>query len=179
MIDASEATDVYELVDRARDALTKRAETCPDRLLAARLVIAGTTRANGAIRNDEEHFVAQLRVAANDGLGDGVWLEKIIVQTRSTFDLAKVREEAGAVGHLARRLATIKADPSELAELVAVLAELDKKLPSELREGEGALLLSDPATLRAIVDDVEQTLLPRLLESPSTSPSTAREGAAD
>ena len=179
VIDASEATDVYELVDRARDALTKRAETCPDRLLAARLVIAGTTRANGAIRNDEEHFVAQLRVAANDGLGDGVWLEKIIVQTRSTFDLAKVREEAGAVGHLARRLATIKADPSELAELVAVLAELDKKLPSELREGEGALLLSDPATLRAIVDDVEQTLLPRLLESPSTSPSTAREGAAD
>ncbi|MDB5212136.1 MAG: repair exonuclease family protein YhaO, partial [Myxococcaceae bacterium] len=175
VIDASEATDVYELVDRARDALAKRAETCPDRLLAARLVFAGSTRANGAIRNDEEHFVAQLRSAANDGLGDGVWLEKIVVQTRSTFDLAKVREEAGAVGHLARRLEAIKSDPRELAELVAVLAELEKKLPSELREGEGALLLSDPATLRAIVEDVEQTLLPRLLESPSSS---SRDGAA-
>jgi exonuclease SbcD len=175
VIDASEATDVYEVVDRARDALAKRAESCSDRLLAARLVIGGSTRANGVIRNDEEHFVAQLRSAANDGLGDGVWLEKIVVQTRSTFDLAKVREEAGAVGHLARRLATIQADPSELAELVAVLADLEKKLPSELREGEGALLLSDPATLRAIVEDVEQTLLPRLLESPS---SASRDGAA-
>ena len=185
VIDASEATDVYELVDRARAALTQRAETCPDRLLAARLVLAGSTRANGAIRSDEEHFVAQLRAAANE-LGDGVWLEKIVLQTRSTFDLAKVREEAGAVGHLARRLASIKADPAELAELVLVLAELDKKLPSEVREGEGALLLSDPATLRAIVEDVEQTLLPRLLESPSQSPSqssssafASRDGAAD
>ena len=164
VIDASEATDAYEVIDRARDALAKQAEACPDRLLAARLFVSGTTRANGAIRNDEEHFVAQLRAAANDGLGDGVWLERIVVQTRSTFDLAKVREEAGAVGHLARRLAAIKSDPGELAELIAVLAELDKKLPSELREGEGALVLSDPATLRAIVDDVEQTLLPRLLE---------------
>jgi len=169
VIDASEATDVYEVVDRARDLLAKQAEACPDRLLAARLFVSGSTRANGAIRNDEEHFVAQLRAAANDGLGDGVWLEKIVLQTRSTFDLAKVREEAGAVGHLARRLATIKTDASELAELIAVLSELDKKLPAELREGEGALVLSDPATLRAIVEDVEQTLLPRLLEAPSTS----------
>jgi exonuclease SbcD len=186
VIDASEAADVYELIDRARAALTKRAETAPDRLLAARLLIAGSTRANGAIRNDEEHFVAQLRAAANEvrtRSGEGVWLEKIVVQTRSTFDLAKVREEAGAVGHLARRLASIKADPAELAELVLVLAELDKKLPSEVREGEGALLLADPATLRAIVEDVEQTLLPRLLESPSQSPSqstsASRDGAAD
>jgi exonuclease SbcD len=171
---------VKSVEHRARDALTKRAEASPDRLLAARLIFGGSTRANGAIRNDEEHFVAALRSAANDGLGDGVWLEKIIVQTRSTFDLAKVREEAGAVGHLARRLATIKTDPAELAELIAVLAELDKKLPSELREGEGALLLSDPETLRGIVEDVEQTLLPRLLESPSSSSSSsaARDGGA-
>jgi exonuclease SbcD len=179
VIDASEATDVYELVDRARDALAKRAEASPDRLLAARLIFGGSTRANGAIRNDEEHFIAQLRSAANDALGDGVWLEKIIVHTRSTFDLAKVREEAGAVGHLARRLATIKTDPAELAELIAVLAELDKKLPSELREGEGALLLSDPETLRAIVEDVEQTLLPRLLESPSSSSSSSSSAGRD
>jgi hypothetical protein len=127
------------------------------------------------MRADSEHFDAQLRAAANDEsarLGDGVWLEKIIVSTRSTFDLAKIREEAGAVGHLARRLEVIKNDPKELAELVALLADFDKKLPAELREGDGALTLSDPDTLRAIVEDVEQTLLPRLLEA------TAREGTA-
>jgi len=164
VIDASDSADVHDVVDRTRDALVKRAETSADRMLAARIVIAGSTRANGTIRNDVEHFVAQLRAAATDGLGDSVWLEKILVQTRSTFDLARVREEPGAVGHLARRLAAIKDDPKELAELAGVFAELDKKLPAELREGDGALVLTDAATLRAIVEDVEQTLLPRLLE---------------
>jgi DNA repair protein SbcD/Mre11 len=164
VIDATDCGDALEIVDRARDALVKRAESAADRLLAARVIIAGSTRANGGIRNDVEQFVAQLRAAATDGLGDGVWLEKIIVQTRSTFDLARVREEAGAVGHLARRLALIKDDPKELAELASIFSELEKKLPVELREGEGAIVLGDEATLRAIVEDVEQTLLPRLLE---------------
>jgi DNA repair exonuclease SbcCD nuclease subunit len=163
-VDASEATDPMEVVDRVKDALEKRAETSPDRLLAARVLVGGSTRANGGIRRDLEHFVAQLRAAATDGLGDTVWLEKVIVQTRSTFDLTEVRQEAGAIGHLARRLAAIKDDPKELAALSACFAELEKKLPPELREGEGALTLADAATMRALVEDVEQTLLPRLLE---------------
>ena len=172
LIDATDAADPLEIVDRARESLVKHAESSPDRLLAARISVGGTTRANGAVRNDQEQFEAQLRAAANDALGDGVWLEKIQLHTRSTFDLAKVREEAGAVGHLARRLAAIKDDPRELAELILVLADLDKKLPSELREEGSALVLSDPSVIRAIVEDVEQTLLPRLLESP------AADGAA-
>ncbi len=163
-VDASDSSDPLEVVDRVKDALQRSSETCPDRLLAARVIIGGSTRANGAIRNDLEHFVAQLRAATTDGLGDAVWLEKVAVQTRSTFDLVRVREEAGAVGHLARRLAAIKDDPAELALLAAQFAELEKKLPQELREGDGALLFTDAATMRGIVEDVEQTLLPRLLE---------------
>jgi DNA repair exonuclease SbcCD nuclease subunit len=178
LVDADGASDALEIVDRTRDALVKKAESSVDRLLAARVVVRGSTRANGAIRADVEHFVAQLRAAATDGLGDGVWLEKIIVQTKSTLDLGRLREEAGAVGHLARRLAAIKDDPKELAELASVFADLEKKLPHELREGEGALLLGDHATLRAIVEDVEQMLLPRLLEGEAaeTGGSAERRG---
>jgi hypothetical protein len=130
------------------------------------VVVTGVSRANGGIRDDVERFVAQLRASATDALGDGIFLEKIVVKTRSTFDLAQVREDAGAAGHLARRLAAIKDDASELAALASVFADLEKKLPSELREGDEPLLLTDPAALRAIVEDVEQTLLARLLESP-------------
>lgn len=169
IVDATDCTDPVEVVDRAREVLQQVGERCGERLLAARVVIRGSSRANGAIRNDVDHFVAQLRAAANDGL-DATWLEKVVVQTSSTFDLARVREEAGAVGHLARRLVAIKDDPKELAELARMFADLDKKLPAELREGEGALLLGDLEAMRAMVEDVEQTLLPRLLES------QAREG---
>jgi DNA repair exonuclease SbcCD nuclease subunit len=170
-VDAVDAVDALEVVDRACFALKERAASCPERLLAARVTVAGSTRANGALRSDVEHFVAQLRLAANDALGDALFLEKVRLKTRSRFDLAELREEAGAVGHLARRLAVIKDDPKELAELGAAFADLEKRLPAELREGADGLSLVDPATLRAIVEDVEQTLLPRLLEVP------ARDGA--
>ena len=108
--------------------------------------------------------LADLATEATDGLGETAWLEKVVVRTRAMIDLERIREEASAVGHLARRLASMKDDPKELAELASVLADLDKKLPAELREGEGALRLADPALLRAMLDDVEQMLVPRLLE---------------
>ncbi|MDB4940790.1 MAG: repair exonuclease family protein YhaO [Labilithrix sp.] len=173
-VDVSGAADLHDAVDLVHEALAERARACSDRLVAARVVVGGTTAANASLRGDVEHFTAQLRAAVSDGLGDAIWLEKIKLTTRSTFDLARVREEAGAVGHLARRLHAIKDDPAELAELVAQFAELEKKLPKDLREGEGALALSDPQTMRAIVEDVEQTLLPRLLEV-----AGPREGALD
>jgi DNA repair exonuclease SbcCD nuclease subunit len=163
-VDASSATDALEVVDRAREALVLASKQAEDRVLAARVVVEGRTKANAGIRRDPERFVNELRASVNDALGDAAWLEKIRIETRSTYDPERVREEGGAVGHLARRLDAIKRDPKELAALAEVFADLDKKLPAELREGEGALVLSDPETLRALVDEVEQSLLPRLLE---------------
>jgi len=163
-VDVSEATDAIEVVDLARAALVVASRAAEDRLLAARVTLVGQSKANGAMRRDLEKLVAELRASAIDALGDGVFVEKVKVLTRSPIDLARLREEQGAVGHLARRLAAIKADPKELADLVATFAELDKRLPPELREGDGAIALGDPAFLRSLVEDVEQSLLPRLLE---------------
>lgn len=161
-IDARDAADAIDVVDIARAELARRAGEVDGRVLAARLVVTGRTRANGAVRRDVERFTSELRAAGNE-VG-GVWIEKIRIETRSTFDADRVREDASAVGHLARRLLAIKEDPKELTALASELAELDKRLPPELREGEGALALSDPATVRAFVEDVEEMLLPRLLE---------------
>jgi DNA repair exonuclease SbcCD nuclease subunit len=169
-VDASTATDALEVVDLARAALAEKAREVDGRVLAARVVVVGNTRANVAIRRDVDRFTSELRAAATDGLGETAWLEKIVVQTRATVDVARLREESSALGHLARRLASIKDDPKELSELGAVLSELDKKLPAELREGEGALRLADVSTLRAMLDDVEQMLVPRLLEGGDVLP---------
>ncbi len=163
-VDAAAASDALEVVDLVRSSLAARAVEADGRVLAARVVVTGSARANSAIRRDEDRFISELRAAATDGLGETAWLEKVIVRTRAQVDLDRIREEASAVGHLARRLGAIKDDPKELAELAAVLSELDKKLPADLREGEGALRLTDHATLRAMLDDVEQMLVPRLLE---------------
>jgi DNA repair exonuclease SbcCD nuclease subunit len=168
-VDATGAGDLLDVVDLARLSVEAAAKAAEDRVLAARVVFKGATKANGAIRRDPERFAGELRAAASGG---SVWLEKILVETLPAFDLARVREEEGAVGHLARRLAAIKDDPAELDALAGVFADLDKRLPVELREGRDALALSDPATLRGLVEEVERMLLPRLLEQ-STS---GREG---
>jgi DNA repair exonuclease SbcCD nuclease subunit len=157
-VDAGSAADAFEVVDLAKSAIAKRAEECDGRVLAVRVIVVGVTRANGSIRGDLDRFTNELRTISD------AFLEKVVLRTRSALDLDRIREEEGAVGHLARRLARIKEDPAEIAALAAVLADLDKKLPADLREGDSPLLLSDPAVLRAIVEDVEQTILPRFLE---------------
>lgn len=164
VVDVSDASDVLDAVDLVRATLADRATSAGERVLAARVVVTGATKANAAMRRDLDQLTNELRVAASDVLGDAVWIEKVRVETRSVFDLARVREEASAVGHLARRLEAIKRDDAEIAALAGVLAELDKRLPAELREGDGALALGDPATIRAFVEEVEATILPRLLE---------------
>lgn len=175
-VDASQATDAHDVVDLVRHALDERAREASDRILAARVVITGATRANNAIRRDPDRFIAELRAVTNDELTEGdAWLEKIMIRTRGIVDIERIREEASAVGHLARRLHAIKDDPNELAELAGVFADLDKRLPPELREGEGALRLLEPATLRALVEEVEQMLVPRLLEG--SNPSSGSSGS--
>jgi DNA repair exonuclease SbcCD nuclease subunit len=162
-VDVSAATDLLEVVDLVRIDLAARAAEAEGRVLATRVVLGGSTASNSAIRRDVDRFTSELRASITDTFGDGVWLEKVVLRTRARIDVDRIRADASAVGHLARRLQAIKDDPKELAELGAALSDLDKKLPAELREGEGALRLADEATVRAMLDDVEQMLIPRLV----------------
>ncbi len=178
-VDASVASDALEVVDRVRASVGARARDGDGRVLAARVIVSGSTRANTAIRRDEDRFVNEVRAAVTDGLGELAWLEKVIVQTTSHVDLASLREEATAVGHLARRLAVIRESPEDLADIATLFADLDRRLPAELREGEGALRLTDPATIRALIDDVEQMLVPRLLEPETRATARHADRSAD
>jgi len=155
-VDVGGASDAAEVVDRTVAALA--AHDTEGRTLASRVSVVGRTRANATLRRDPSRFVNELRAAVT---GD-VWIEKVIVGTHAEIDLARLRDETSAVGHLARRLEAMKNEPAELAELAAALAELDKRLPAELRD-EG-LALTDPNVLRAMLEDVEELLLPRLAE---------------
>lgn len=163
-VDASEASDPGDVVDLVRSALDAQVKGADGRVLAARVAVTGRTRANGRLRRDPDRLENELRAVANDAFADAVWIEKVKLETRGSVESASLADEPGAVGHLARRLATIRSDEGELGALAQVLADLDKRLPAELREGEGAMRLTDPDYLRAVLDDVEGLLLPALLE---------------
>lgn len=161
-VGAEDASDADAILDGARELLEREREAAGGRLLAARVSIDGPTRAHGEMVSDPDGFENRLRMIAND-LGD-VWIERVIVETSPEIDLEALRGRDDALGLLARALAEARTDDTALLSLAQGLDELRKELPSELKIGDDALRLDDPAYLRAALADVERLLLPLLLE---------------
>ncbi len=160
-VDAAGCGADGDVLDRVRDALGREVAGAEGRALAARVTIEGESAAHAALAADPERFVADVRALAADVGGD-VWIEKVRVRTRAPLDLAGLRAQPDAIGELARALDELRRDEAGLLSLAEALDDLKKKLPPELREGGDGLRFDDPAYLRALVDDVEQMVLPRL-----------------
>jgi DNA repair protein SbcD/Mre11 len=163
-VDASLAADGHDVVDLARAQLAQRAAAAQGRLLAARVIVSGRSRAHGALSRDPERWVAELRAASLD-VGEGaVWIEKVELGTRS--EVARGREAVAedALGQLDRALAMLAADPSAAADLAGALADLKRKLPREAQAGDDAVRPDDPAYLAQAVAEVRELILGRLLD---------------
>jgi predicted phosphodiesterase len=161
-VDASEAASGPDAVDLAREQLESALSACEGRTLAARIVLTGPTRAHTALRSSPEQYTNEIRLAANDVGAGAIFIEKVVFATTSAADLAKVREQDDAIGHLARAIRAMQNDGAALRALGQELADIRHKLPLELREGNGALSF-DERHLGDILADVEQMLIPRLL----------------
>ncbi len=159
-VDAATAAGAEEVVERAREALAKAVARAEGRTVAARVTVVGTSAAHGALSGSPERWESELRAAATD-VG-GVWLERVRFATRTPLDLPRLAERDDPIGALLRSLGGLRGDEAALRELGRELGEM-ARLPHELREGDDAVLRDDPEALRALVDDVEQLLLPRLL----------------
>jgi DNA repair exonuclease SbcCD nuclease subunit len=160
-VDAREAATLDAVVERARAALQAAIAEAEGRLVAARVTVEGASAAHPALESDPARLEGELRAAANE-IG-GAWIERVRVRTRTQLDLPELAKRDDPIGQLLRALAALRGDEAQLRALGDEFGELAAKLPPELREGDDALRLDDPAALRALVDDVEQLLVPRLL----------------
>jgi exonuclease SbcD len=161
-VDASSAASGHDVVDVTRQGLERALASADGRPLAARVVLHGSTRAHAALTGSPEQYTNEIRLAATDVGGAGVFVEKVVIATRGTTDSADVRRQNDAVGDLARSIQEMRADPDKLRALLSELSDLRQKLPLELTEGEGALSF-DEAHLAAVLSEVEAMLIPRLL----------------
>jgi DNA repair exonuclease SbcCD nuclease subunit len=160
-VDVSEAADAHDAVELARMRLAEHARAAGGRLLAARVVLRGATRAHAALARDPERWLAQLQAAAID-VGEGpVWLERVLLQTRAPLAAAELGERDDALGQLAASLDAAAIDEATLRELCAALS--DVKLPRDAAEGDGGVRLDDPAFVAALLPEVRELLLSRLL----------------
>jgi exonuclease SbcD len=166
-IDVPAAADAHEVVELVRERLSERALAANGRLLAARVVLRGATRAHAALTRDPERWLAQFQACALDVSEGAVWLEQVMVQTRGALDTQRLAERDDALGQLLatfRELASLDAtagDAAALHELCAAFAQL--KLPRDATEGDAGVRLDDPAWLAGLLPEVRELLLSRLL----------------
>jgi len=152
--------DADHAIDKAFDKLEALSVAVGDRALVVRVVFSGQTRAHAAFDAEPERWVAQLQ--ARVGELDGVWLMDTRFETEAAVELAKLRARHDALGQVARALDDLRADTEQLRQWLEVFSDLRSKLPVEVRQGEAAIRLDDPETLRQALGDVERLLLTRL-----------------
>lgn len=168
-IDAAGASDAYEVVDRSAAQLRTSLAESDGRLLAVRIEVRGACRAHETLAAEPLKWTNELRGAAHDAGAGRIWLEKIKLRTSPEADLDDARLGEGPLGELVDYLGDLRGRPDELAWLAGELAELKRKLPAELQEGEDAVRLDDPAWLASLLEHVEPILLSRLLSRAGNS----------
>lgn len=165
-VDATAAVDVFDIHGRFRERLAVALESADGRTVAARVTIRGRCKAHGEIAAAPEAVRGQIRSLALDESNGRVWVEKILLASRPEFDMTGLLTRDDPIGELARLAHSLKEGaPGDLAALAAELADLKRKLPAELSEGADAIALEDPDFLRRVIEEVEQGLIPRLIEA--------------
>ncbi|MDB4965025.1 MAG: yhaO [Myxococcales bacterium] len=142
-----------ELYDKARLAFARARDEADGRLVAARLVVDGATRAHAEVASARERVINELRGRALDFAGE-LWLEKIELRTRPAVALDELRSSEGFVGELLRAVGEARRDPTLAAELRAELAPLMEKLGEEL---------SGDLDVARLIDEVEAHLVSALV----------------
>ena len=147
-----------ELLEQARVALAAEQLAAGERLLAARVTFSGESAGHAALMAHPEAFEAEVRALGTD-LGQ-VWIEKVEMKTRAPIDLKMLAEQCDPLGDLVRYFRGLPEQVGEMAELEQEWEALKKALPEKVAasmEEEGRV------SMHALLADVEQLLLPRLV----------------
>jgi DNA repair exonuclease SbcCD nuclease subunit len=163
-VDASDLDCEADLLDRVAATLDDllRSEADPDRLLAVRVIVHGSSTLHDRLHADAERYVNEVRNLALERGADRLWVEKVEFATRSA---RTIRVPDGPIEELREVLDQLRADPEALAALGDELTDLKRKLPPDLcdRTSPDALRLNDPDWLVGLLDEVQPFLLDLLL----------------
>jgi DNA repair protein SbcD/Mre11 len=161
-VDASELDDADAVLAAVGDALGAAVAEADGRLLAVRVRVTGASPAHGALARGARRFDWDVRTLAGEVAGDGAWVEKVDVRTtaeRSGAGSGSPAVSDDVYAELSRAIAGAADDDALVASLGEELAGLAGKLPASLDWDPTA-----PATVRALLGDVERELPALLLD---------------
>jgi DNA repair protein SbcD/Mre11 len=163
-IDATGAESGYDVLDRIRKTLENLLEENDGMPLAARLYIIGKTAAHEEIFSDPERWMNDIRSVALDSCNGRVWVEKIKIGTRLPDSGRFLGQKNGAIGELLKLFDELSEETAVHPDLIAELADLERKLPLELKTMEEGLKFNDTEWMKVTLDQVRPILVKRLLK---------------
>jgi DNA repair protein SbcD/Mre11 len=163
-VDATGAESGYDILDETRKLLEEILEENDGKTLAARLHIKGKTSAHAEIFSNPDRWMNEIRSVALDACSGRVWVEKIKIETKLPDSGHYVEQKDGAIGELLKLFDELSMETTVNSDLIAELADLERKLPLELKGMEEGLKFSDTAWMKDTLDQVRLMLVKRLLK---------------
>jgi exonuclease SbcD len=180
-IDCAGAADVDDVLQRVNEGFEKSLAVADGRLLAARVELYGSCSCHDALLARQNDVRDNIRAFALQQAEGELWIEKVQVQTRRPRDDAALNEISGdALSAFAAVAEDLSARPEQLKALLEMheIKALAAKLPSELKEGDDAVLLGDPAWAKALLDLARSLLVDEATRSEAARSEAARPEAA-
>jgi DNA repair protein SbcD/Mre11 len=158
-IDLTGCGDYDEACGRIRDGISRAAGQADGRTLASRLTLTGKTSIHGALAGDSERTTAECLALAAQAGGD-VWLERVVIETMEPGGAAPGGD---ALAELLAVVDNIRADPDQMAEIRAELAQALTRMPIKVRDLAGLKELDD-TVLGPVLDGAAAILRHRLID---------------
>lgn len=165
VVNTAGAESIFEIASRSREAVARAVADAEGRLLAARLAVEGRCPAHNAIAAGPAHLQAEVRGAAADVGVDAVWIANVRIATAPMVDLEAVRARDDALGELLRLIRALGAEEAEREALGREFDDFIGRLPAEIRDQAGTLVPRSPEAWEALLEEIEGTLVPRLLDA--------------
>jgi DNA repair exonuclease SbcCD nuclease subunit len=156
-LDGAEAKS--EALERVDDALRRVVEAGENRLTAVRIVLTGTTPLAADIAANPRQWNADVRATAIDVDAERLWIEKVKHEVSMPVEPTAAEGDDTPLAEVAAIVAQLTASESAANELGIDFAELERKLPADVKE---AILAADPQWWREILADAEAKLLAEL-----------------
>jgi DNA repair exonuclease SbcCD nuclease subunit len=154
-VDLSGVENDSEALRRVGEAMDNAVIAAEGRLVAARIVITGTTSLHGSLHRDVQRWRAELLAKAQDQGAEAIWIERIEVSTAPVYDVAQLVERDAltkivveSLDQAHNELGTL---PTEIQEMLGVLPpEVRREVEAEWSEDQRSAVLND---VRAIILD--------------------------
>jgi len=130
-VDLTDASDMIEVLDRARMSISNEGASADGRPIAMRVRFEGATAISNELAAYPERFEQQIKALGAEIAGEDLWIEKVEIATVSKLNLDAVLADGSAFGQLLEGILATPSKPEEINGLEDVVAGIRQKIPSE------------------------------------------------